>query len=175
MENTSVGLDELKAKFHSVWLKGTGWRYEVGEVLYQIKERCEQGEWGKFLKDYDLPRSTADDYIRNYKDRAGIAETRQNTEPNPEPVPDPEAEEREELIVEEMEKRSGTRPTHHATQIRPTLKGLRPDQTTRYWEEYKEDRSRVEAIWQQAFLTIIRAEQLYPPVGEQLEEEAVAL
>jgi hypothetical protein len=166
-------LDALIAKFEEVWLRGRGWRLELGEVLYQIKERCEYGEWAEFLSRYDMARSTADDYVRVYKHEAEIAESRQFEEPNPEPEPDSEAEERDAEIEAAAEERKGKRPQHNPTQIRPTLKGLRPDQTARYWQLYAEqsERERIASIWHLAFLSII-GEGHIPPASEPEAEEA---
>ena len=133
-------LDQLREKFRACWVRGSGWRLEVGELLYKIKQKCEHGEWGGFLAEYDLARSTADDYIRHYKDTAQITETRQFEEPNPTPAPDPQAEGRKKEIEEEQKKRKGKKRTHHATEIRAKIKNLRPDQTACYCS--KSQRSR---------------------------------
>jgi hypothetical protein len=179
-----VTLAELKEKFHGIWLRGSGWRLEVGEVLYQIKEKFKaepgnHGKWGEFLKKYDIPRSTGDDYVRQYKDKADIAETRQFDDPNPEPDYDPEAEERLADIEAEQKKRAGKERTHSPTEIRIKLKDLRRDQTAEYWRERKSNPGRVDQIWLQALLMIIRAEQTVypPPLGlepEATEEEICA-
>jgi hypothetical protein len=176
-------LDELKVKFDALWLRGTGWQLEMGEVLHQIKLEFKSQEdghskWGKFLSEYDLARSTADDYIRRYKQKVDIAETRQFDEPNPEPEPDPEAEERMADIEAEQKKRQGKERVHHPTEVRVRLKDLRPDQTSEYWRERKANPGRVDAIWLQALNVIIRAEALYPPpLGTEPvpEEEAVCI
>ncbi len=63
-------LDQLRDKFRACWVRGNEWRLEVGELLYKIKRRCEHGEWGAFLAEYELARSTADDYVRRYEDTA---------------------------------------------------------------------------------------------------------
>jgi hypothetical protein len=163
MEN-QLSLDELREKFHAIWLKSSGWRLELGEVLYQIKTKCEHGAWGEFLFEYDLARSTADDYIRLYKEKAQIAEIRQFDEPSPELAPDPEAEARAEAIEIEKQKRTGKERQHNPTEIRVKLKNLRPDQTSDYWEERKANPARVEQLWQRTLLMIIRADEvLYPP------------
>ena len=75
-------LDQLRTKFHSCWIRGAEWRLEVGQLLYQIKQRCAHGAWGEFLAQYDLSRSTADDYVRRYEDQADITEPRQFEIPN---------------------------------------------------------------------------------------------
>lgn len=156
-------LVQLRDKFRACWRRGSEWRLEVGELLYKIKGRCAHGQWGEFLDEYEISRSTADDYIRYYKDKAGITESRQFEEPDPAPAPDPEADEREQDIEQEKSKRKGKPRTHHQSQVRPTIKGLRPDQTARYWEEYSESSERVNGIWYQALLTIIRSKEVYPP------------
>jgi hypothetical protein len=160
---TQVTLAELIEKFDGIWLRGSGWRLEVGEILYQIKDKADHGQWGAFLKTKELPRSTADDYIRQYKNHADIAESRQFDTPNPGPEADPEADERAEDIAEELAKRVGKERTHHPTELRMRLKDLRPDQTSEYWRERKANPGRVDAIWLQALNVIIRAEALYPP------------
>jgi hypothetical protein len=159
----NVSLESLRQKFHAIWLRGSDWRYDVGEVLSQIKEKCEYGQWGDFLAEYDLPRSSADDYIRSYKDNAQITETRQFEEPNPELAPDPEADERKAAIAAEKERRKDKPRQHHPTEVRVRLKDLRPDQTSEYWQERAADPDRVDKIWFQAFLTIVRADLAYPP------------
>jgi hypothetical protein len=160
-------LAELKDKFAASWLRGAGWRLEQGELLSQIKEECDHGQWGEFLKEYDIPRSTADDYIRRYKDEVQITETRQFEDPDPEPQPDPQAEERKQDIEIEKNKRKGKRPEHNPTQVQVRLRSLLPHQTAVYWEERKENRERVDAIWQAAFFHIIGAEQVYPPLNDE--------
>ena len=172
---TTTTRDHLKVKFHGLWLRGSGWQLEIGEVLYQIKEVLHEdhGAWGDFLSEYDLARSTADDYIRRYKEKAGITETREFVQ---EPEPDAEADERETDIVAEQAKRAGKTRTHNLTQIRPFIKNLCPDHTVLYWEEYKENRQRCDDIWREAFLKIIGAEQVCPssdPERESAEEVAV--
>jgi hypothetical protein len=169
IEAIAESLDQLKQQFRACWVRGSEWRLEVGELLYKIKEKCEHGEWGAFLEEYELARSTADDYIRRYREEALITVPRQFEEPHPAPTPDPEADEREQDIEEEQNKRKGKPRTHHESQVRPTVKGLRPDQTARYWEEYNESRKRVNDLWYQAFLTIIRSDQLYPPSSTEDE------
>jgi len=144
---------------------------EVGELLSKLKEACEHGGWGEFLAEYDLARSTADDYIRRYKDEVQITESRQFEEPNPTPLPDPEKDAREAEIKEEQDRRKGKPRTHHQTEVRPTIKNLQPHQTARYWVEYEsqEGRERIASIWYQAFLTIIR-EEVHAP--NSVEDEA---
>jgi len=164
-------VEQLRDKFHTCWVRGTQWRLEVGELLYKIKAKCEYSEWGDFLKEYDIARSTADDYVRRYKDEAELTEVRQFDEPNPEPKPDPQAEERKQDIEIEKYKRKGKRPEHNPTQVQVRIRSLLPHQTAVYWEERKENRERVEEIWRAAFFQIIGAEQVYPP----LNHEAVAV
>jgi len=176
IEAIAESLDQLKQQFHAVWLRGSGWRLELGEVLYKIKLKCkeEHGDWGDFLDAYGLARSTADDFIRRYQEETlQITESRQFEEPHPSPAPDPQADEREQDIEEEQTKRKGKPRSHHETQIRPTIKGLRPDQTSRYWEEYNDFRERVNGLWYQAFLTIIRSQEIYPPQSTEDEQGAV--
>src|SRR5258705_184314 len=108
--------EELKQRFQALMLRGSGWRFEVGEVLYKIKEKCEQGEWGAFLEEHDLPRSTADGYIQEYKQKAGITETREIKGPEPTPEPDDEAERRRKQIEEEKKKRRGKKREHSKTE-----------------------------------------------------------
>ncbi|HLZ51299.1 MAG TPA: hypothetical protein VKP61_11125 [Candidatus Acidoferrum sp.] len=168
-------LAHLREKFADCWMRGAEWRLEVGELLYKIKEKCEYSEWGDFLKEYDLPRSTADDYVRRYRDEAGLTEVRQFDEPNPEPKPDPQAEERKQDIEVEKNKRKGKRPEHNPTQVQVRLRSLLPHQTAVYWEERKENCERVDAIWRAAFFQIIGAEQVYPPLNdEEVTAAAVA-
>jgi hypothetical protein len=164
-------LEQLRNKFSACWLRGTEWLFEVGELLHKIKEKCEHGGWGVFLEEYAIARSTADDYIRRYKEEAlQVTESRQFEEPHPAPAPDPESDKREEDIEEEQNKRKGKPRTHHQSQVRPTIKDLRPDQTTRYWEEYKEAPKRVNGLWYQAFLAIIRSQEIYPPQSTEDEQ-----
>jgi hypothetical protein len=169
-------LTDLKQRFHDVWLRGTGWQLEAGELCYQIKSLCDHGEWGAFLDEYDIPRSTADDWIRRYKDHAGITETRQFEEPNPPPAPDQESKERQQQIKEETDKRKGKKRQHNPSEVTARIRGLLPHQTALYWSEREGDKERVDEIWLQAFYTIIRSELLYPPpsgteLGEVTSEE----
>lgn len=172
-----MSLESLREKFDAIWLRGSDWRYEAGEVLFHIKATCEYGQWKDFLDEYDMARSTADDYIRFYKETAQITETRQFDEPNPELTPDPEADERKAAIAVEKARREDKPRQHHPTEVRVRLKGLRPDQTSEYWQERAADPERVDTIWLQAFLTIVRADLVYPPplpgLPETAAEEAV--
>ena len=155
-------LDELRCKFREAWVRGTQWRLEVGELLYKIKRRCAHGEWGAFLNEYELARSTADDYVRRYEDEAQIAVPRQFSLPEP----DPQADQRDEAIAEEKEKRQGKRPTHHQSELHVRVKGVKPYQLDLYREERTENRERVEAIWHRAFLEIIHVEEITQPVPD---------
>lgn len=148
-------LDSLKAKFAEVWQRGAAWRLEVGEILYQIKEKCDHGQWGAFLDEQDLPRSTADDYIRRYKNEAQIAEVQQNDTANPEPVPDPESDERKAQITVEQEKREGRKPTFHPHELRPKLKNLATEDLELYQIARKQNPHRVDVIWLNAFYEVI--------------------
>jgi hypothetical protein len=162
-------LEQLREKFRVCWVRGSEWRFEVGELLHQIKKRCEHGEWGAFLDEFGLARSTADDYIRRYRDEADITVPRQFNEAEP----DPEAEERKRQIEEEKKKREGKKPTHHATQLHVRIKDLTPDQLALYRAERKENPDRVKDIWMRAFLSVIGEEYrgLPEPEEEQEREE----
>jgi hypothetical protein len=153
--NMDLTLDQLHEKFKEAWIRGTAWRLEVGELLYKIKKQCEHGNWGEFLNEYELARSTADDYIRRYEDEAQITEPRQFDVPNPDPDPDPGKDERIQDLEEEKNKRKGKKPTHHPTEVRPIVKNLTSDQLALYWEEKEENPERVNQIWQTAFFAII--------------------
>jgi hypothetical protein len=171
---SKLKLEDLRQQFHDLWLLGTGWRLEAGELCYQIRSLCEHGDWGAFLDEYDIPRSTADDWIRRYKEHAEITESRQPEEPNPAPAPDPESDERTADIVHEKSKRKGRPRTHSQTEVRPTIKELKPDQTARYWAEYERDRKRVNDLWLLAFRSIIREEVNEAPdavTSENVAEE----
>jgi hypothetical protein len=148
-------LAELKDKFAASWLRGAAWRLEQGELLSQIKEECDHGQWGEFLKEYDIPRSTADDYIRRWKDEVQITEPRQFEDPNPEPQPDHEAKERATDIEVEKKKREGKQQQHNQSEVTCRVRNLLPNQTAVYWEERKENQERVDAIWRAAFFQII--------------------
>jgi hypothetical protein len=162
-----VTLDQLREKFCVCWVRGSEWRFEAGELLYQIKEKCEHGEWGAFLDEFSLARSTADDYIRRYLEAAEITVPRQIEEPGP----DPYAEERQEQIQEEQEKRRGRKPTHHPSTLHVRVHGLKPYQMDLYREERKENRERVDAIWHRAFLEIVGVQEITEPALEVAEEE----
>jgi hypothetical protein len=148
-------LEDLKLKFVEIWVRGAAWRLEFGEILFQIKQRCDHGQWGEFLKENDLPRSTADDYIRQYKNHAGITETRQNDTANPEPKPDSEAEPRTAQIAEEQVKRQGRKPTFHPHELRPKLKNLATEDLELYQIARKQNPNRVDVIWLAAFYEVI--------------------
>jgi hypothetical protein len=148
-------LDQLRAQFHDAWIRGTAWRLEVGQLLYKIKKQCAHGEWKAFLDQYELARSTADDYVRRYEDEAQITGPRQFDTPNPAPDPDPEADERTEQIAEEQEKRKGRKPTHHPTEVHVRVKDLSATDLEFYYAEKKENPERVKKIWSDAFKAII--------------------
>jgi hypothetical protein len=124
---------------------------EVGELLYKIKEKAEHGEWGIFLDEFGIARSTADDYVRRYADETHITPPRQFNEP----MPDPEADGRMSQIDEEHKKREGRKPTEHATELHIRIKDVKPHEMTLYKDERKENPDRVTAIWQMAFIEII--------------------
>jgi hypothetical protein len=107
MEIQGDTLDQLREKFRACWVRGSAWRLEVGELLYKIKEKAEHGEWGIFLDEFGLARSTADDYVRRYADDTHITLPREFNEP----VPDPEADGRMSQIDEEHKKREGRNPS----------------------------------------------------------------
>jgi hypothetical protein len=144
-------LDQLREKFRACWVRGSAWRLEVGELLYKIKEKAEHGEWGIFLDEFGLARSTADDYVRRYADEAQITAPRQYNEP----TPDPEANGRMSLIEEEHKKREGRKPSEHATELHIRIKDVKPYEMTLYKVERMESPDRVKAIWQMAFIEII--------------------
>jgi len=96
---------------------------EVGGLLYRIKQKAEHAEWGTFLDECDLARSTADDDVRRYVYKAKITAPRQFNQPEP----DPEAEQRHEQIQKEKKKREGKKPTEHATELHVRVKDLKPD------------------------------------------------
>jgi hypothetical protein len=148
-------LDQLREKFRACWVRGSAWRLELGELLYKIKEKAKHGEWGFFLDEFDLARSTADDYVRRYADEAQITAPRQYNEP----TPDPEANVRMSLIEEEHKKREGRKPTEHATELHIRIKDLQPDQLTLYKVERIANPDRVKAIWQMAFIEIIGVDE----------------
>lgn len=158
-------LEQLRDKFRACWMRGNEWRLEVGELLYKIKLGCAHGEWGDFLAEYDLARSTADDYVRRYEDAAEIAAPRQFNEPEP----DPQAEERHEQIAEEKKMREGKKPSYHATELHVRIKDLKPHQMDLYREERKENPERVKEIWHQAFLDVIGVQEVAKP--EQAEQD----
>jgi len=157
-------LEQLRNKFRDCWMRGTEWRLEVGELLYNIKRRCAHGEWGDFLGEYELARSTADDYVRRYEDAADITVPRQFVA---EPEPDDQADQRKEQIKTEEAKRVGKKPSHHSNELHVRVKALPPDLMERYREERKENRERVDEIWRSAFFQIIGVEQIYPTQIEQ--------
>lgn len=165
---TSTTLDQLREKFRACWVRGSEWRFEVGELLHQIKEKCEHGEWGTFLDEFGLARSTADDYVRRYLDQAEITVPRQFNET----APDPEAEERKQLIEAEKKKREGKKPAHHSSQLHVRIKDLEPEQLAMYREAKKENPERVTDIWLQAFLSVIGDEYRTAPETD-VERERV--
>jgi hypothetical protein len=154
-------LEQLRDKFRACWVHGSAWRLEVGELLYRIKEKSEHGEWGTFLDEFDLARSTADDYVRRYMEGRDITVPRQFDVPNPERDPDPEADQRKAEIEVEQAKRKGKKATHHATELHVRVKNLEPLQLDTYRDERKENPGRVTDIWLRAFYEIIGID---PPI-----------
>ena len=162
-------LDQLREKFRAWWVRGSAWRLEVGELLYRIKEKADHGEWGAFLDEFDLARSTADDYVRRYMEQRDITEPRQFDVPNPERGPDPEADQRKAEIEVEQAKRKGKKATHHATELHVRVKNLEPLQLGMYRDERKENPDRVTDIWLRAFFEIIGQD---PPITPPIQPEA---
>lgn len=137
-------LKELQAEFTKVWANGAAARQQSGELLSQIKGKMKHGDWGKWLKANQIPRSTADDYIKEYNKAAGIF---------PSPVNNP-------------------RPKHHPTQIRPTLKDLNPKDVVAYWAAVERDETRVQNFWLQTFHAIIGSVALPEDQPELVEVKA---
>jgi len=162
-------LEQLKLEFHECWVRGTQWRLEVGELLYQIKQECPHGEWGQFLVEYDIARSTADDYVRRHMEINQITEPRQNDVINPEPEPDPEAEERKQDVKVEENKRKGKDPVPNQAELHVRVKCITKDQLAMYYIEKKEHPARVMGLWLETFAAIIEPRFL----EEQEEDEAV--
>ena len=54
-------------------------QFELGRILFELKPLYvkigRKGEWSGFLKHRGIPISTADDWIRKYKKRAGIPQS----------------------------------------------------------------------------------------------------
>jgi hypothetical protein len=167
----SDALEQLKLKFHECWIRGTAWRLEVGELLYQIKQECSHGEWGAFLEEYDLARSTADDYVRRHMEINQITEPRQFEEPNPTPDPDPEAEEREQDLEVEKVKRDDRKPVPNQTELHVRVKNITCDQLAMYYAEKKEHPARVMGMWLETFAEIIEPRF----IQEQAEDEEAGL
>lgn len=132
-EERHVGKQDLVTRlqaeinWHRYWLRGERRRLEEGKRLLIVKNLClsEFGEWRAFLDRYDYPRSTADDLIRRYKTHTMRKALDQNLPGNRasdladpdrqvnERKADPDAEEREEVVKTETEKRCGRTPTPH--------------------------------------------------------------
>jgi hypothetical protein len=141
---------QAEIDWHKYWLRGEKRRLEEGKRLFIVKRLClsEFGEWQAFLKRYDYPRSSADDLIRRFKSdvmrkaqNRNLPGNRAGVLPNPdwqinEHKADPDAEEREEVVRTEAEKRRGRTPVHHETLWSIRIK-LLPDILIRCREKYK--------------------------------------
>jgi len=118
---------QAEADWHAYYLTGTKRRLEEGKRLLIVKSLCRFGEWQDFLKKYEIPRSTADDLIRRYRNEAPaeaqtlqLTGNRSNDLSDPDDhanarEADPEDDELAQLVKEETEKRRGKVPTHHPT------------------------------------------------------------
>ena len=134
--------------WHTYWLRGEKRRFEEGKRLFIVKSLCGFGEWQAFLDRYDYPRSSADDLIRRYKNEVAWKAQNQHLPGNRasdladpdrhvnERKADPDAEEREELVRTETEKRRERKPTYHKTLWAIRIK-LPPDILMRCREQYK--------------------------------------
>lgn len=117
---------QAEVAWHSDWLTGERKRLEEGKQLFIVKGLCRIrfGEWQAFLNRYNVPRSTADDLIRRYKDAMARKAPAQHltgyrssgvSDPEPHLDGDSDADELERSIKEETDKRHGRKPTHHKT------------------------------------------------------------
>ncbi len=141
-----VTREQAEVNWYKYWLRGAKRRFEEGKRLAIVKGLCRFGEWQAFVDYYDYPRSTADDLIRRYKTEvearpqqtempgyrsSDVAERRVHKR-----AEDADADELDELVREENEKRHGRTPTYHKTLWTIRIK-LPPRLLTRCREQYK--------------------------------------
>jgi hypothetical protein len=148
---------EAETYWYGFWSSGAKRRFEEGKRLAIVKSLCRFGEWQAFLDKYDYPRSTADDLIRRYEEEMKWRSQQlpgnraiDVTDPgqqDSESTADSAADERKELVQQEIEKRRGMEPSEHATDWTIRIK-LPPDVLKLCREKYKEPDAKY--FWQHA-------------------------
>ena len=154
-----VTRDRAEVDWYRYWRRGAERRFEEGKRLWIVKSLCRHGEWQAFLNRYRYPRSTADDLIKRYRYEVKMAAQHRQLhgyraidladadgQVN-ESTFDREAEEREELVAKENDKRRGRMPHSEYWSIRIKLP---PDVGTRCREKYKEEPDAAKEYWQAA-------------------------
>jgi hypothetical protein len=174
-----ITLTQAQAVFDSWWVRGKTWRLQQGRWLWIVRELCMltgHGVWKAWLEAHDnYPRSTAHDYIREYKNEVAWAVSdqraaRENSEAGFETseirtfeqtqiiqdrkiharTPDTDNDKRTENIKSETARREGIKPTYHKTILYLKRRNIDPQKLALYYDVRKVDGRHVDEIMQRA-------------------------
>jgi hypothetical protein len=172
-------LTYAQAKFDSWWVRGKKWRFQQGQWLWIVRELCKltgHGVWQAWLDAHDgYPRSTAHDYIREFKNEVtwALQDQRAAREKSQAYVetselrtfgqtqiiedrkiharaPDTENDRRTENVKSETAKREGIKPSYHRTILYLKRRNLDPQKLALYHDVRKVDKQHVDEIMQRA-------------------------
>jgi hypothetical protein len=173
-------LTQAQAIFDSWWVRGKKWRLQQGRWLLIVHELCRltgHGVWKAWLDAHDgYPRSTAHDYMREFKNEVTWAlqdqqaAQKKNDEGDVETseirtfeqtqiiedrkiherTPDSDNDRRTENIKSQTVKREGIKPTYHKTILYLKRRNLDPQKLALYYDVRKVNGRHVDEIMQRA-------------------------
>jgi hypothetical protein len=174
-----ITLTQAQVAFDYWWVRGKQFRLQVGKWLWIAHELCKltgHGVWKAWLDEHDdYPRSTAYDYIREYKNevvwalqdqQAAQKKTEATGETSEirtfeqtqiiedrkihERTPDPDNDRRTENTKSETVKREGIKPTYHKTILYLKRRNIDPNKLQLFHDVRTADKRRVDEIMQRA-------------------------